>query len=188
MPSAAVQNRQPICPYTASGRASRRISPRAKRNSPAGRGTHTICYLIGRSELFYGSPRSFGGNAKDQVRKRAKSPSPLRPVALLILLPAAAGTRIVPPGLLPRHHRRRTARIVAAHELQLRHLALLLALDVAREVLHRGFRRLPLRLVGVGSRRFLLALFFLVLLRERQHRTRPRVHLQEEESEEETPR
>src|ERR1035437_4008599 len=104
MPSAAVQNRQPICPYAASGRASRRISPRAKRNLPAGRGTHTICYIIGRSELFYGSPRSFGGNAKDQVRKRAKSPSPLRPVTLLILLPAATRTRIVAPRLLPPHN------------------------------------------------------------------------------------
>src|ERR1039457_2970149 len=79
MPSAAVQNRQPICPYTASGRANRRIAPHAKRDSTAGRGTHTICYIIGRSELFYGSPRSFGGNAKDQVRKRAKSPLPPTP-------------------------------------------------------------------------------------------------------------
>src|ERR1035441_5005459 len=81
-------------------------------------------------------------------------PHPLRPVTLLILLPAAAGTRIVPPGLLPPHNRRTTSRIVAAHELQRLHLALLLALDVAREVLHRGFRRLPLCLVGVGPRSF----------------------------------
>src|ERR1039458_8723817 len=56
--------------------------------------------------------------------------APLRPVTLLILLPAAAGTRIVPPRLLPRHHRRRNA-----HERQLRPLALILALDVARDIL-----------------------------------------------------
>src|ERR1039457_1238647 len=114
MPSAAVQNRQPICPYTASGRASRRISPHAKRDSPAGRGTHTICYIIGRSELFYGSPRSFGGNAEDQVRKRAKSPSPLCPVALLILLPAAAGTRIVPPRLDRKSTRLNSSHLVSS--------------------------------------------------------------------------
>src|ERR1035441_7725433 len=90
-----------------------------------------------------------------------------RPVTLLIFLPAAAGTRIVAAGLLPRHHRRRPPRIVAAHELQSLHLALLLALDVARKVLHRRLRRLALRLVGVGSRSLLLAPFFFVFLRER---------------------
>src|ERR1019366_6240802 len=117
----------------------------------------------------------------NQIQKTGQTcPARLRPVALLILLPAAAGTRIVPPGLLPRHHRRRPARPVAAHELQLLHLALLLALDVAREVLHSGLGRQPLLLVGVGSRRsFHLARFFLVLLGERQHRTRVRAHLQE---------
>src|ERR1017187_8637920 len=188
MPSAAVQNRQPICPYTASGRASRRISPHAKRKSPRDVGHTPYVTLSAVLSFFTGHRGHSAETPKIRSESGQKVRPALRPVALLILLPAATRTRIVPTSLLPRHHRRRTARIVAAHELQLGHLALLLALDVAREVLHRGFRRLPLCLVGVGSRRFLLALFFLVLLRERQHRTRPRVHLQEEESEEETPR
>jgi len=46
--------------------------------------------------------------------------------------------------------------------VQLRQLPLLLALDVAGEVLHGGLRRETLVFVGVGTRSFLLALFFLV--------------------------
>src|ERR1039457_107435 len=107
MPSAAVQNRQLICPYTASGRASRRITPHAKRDSPAGRGTHTICYIIGRSELFTGHRGHSAETPKIRSESGQKVRPPLRPVTLLILLPAAAGTRIVPPRLLPRHYRRR---------------------------------------------------------------------------------
>ena len=60
----------------------------------------------------------------------------LRPVALFVLLAAAAGTRVVAPDLLADANLLGAARSVAAHELQVLQLLFLLALDVAREVFH----------------------------------------------------
>src|ERR1017187_7411233 len=65
-----------------------------------------------------------------------------RPMALLILLPAAARARIVASHLLPHGHGSRPAGIVAA-QLQRRQFLILLALDVAREVFHLRLGRAP---------------------------------------------
>src|ERR1035438_3253952 len=104
----------------------------------------------------------------------------LRPVTLLILLAAAAGAGVVAAGLGAADHGLGGSRSFAAHELQLLHLALFLALHVAGEFLHGGFRRLALLLARVGTQGRCLALLFLVFVRERQHRTGAGIHLEEE--------
>src|SRR5579871_5201842 len=59
-------------------------------------------------------------------------------MALLVFFSAAAGTRIVAPDFIALDYRLLHAgRTVAADELQLRHFLFFLALDIAREILHR---------------------------------------------------
>src|SRR5208283_2155754 len=72
----------------------------------------------------------------------------LRPVALLVLLAAAAGTWVVTAHLLPGDHRLGPAAIVAAAELHGLQLFVLLALNIAREVFHAALGGLALRFSG----------------------------------------
>src|SRR5271157_3074841 len=72
-------------------------------------------------------------------------------VALFVLLAAAAGAWIVAAHLLPGVHRLRSAGSIPADELQFLQLLLLLALNIAREVLHAALGRLALRLRGGGA-------------------------------------
>src|SRR5215471_7838756 len=105
----------------------------------------------------------------------------LRPVALLVFLTASARAWIVAADLGAAHDRLGRG-LFAADKLQLRHFPFFLALYVAREVLHRGLGGDPLLLGRIGSGLGLaIALFLLVLLGERQHRSGARIHLQEEQ-------
>src|SRR5215471_10518199 len=80
-------------------------------------------------------------------------------VAFLVLLAATAGAGIVASDLGAAHHLLGGVRPVAA-EVQLRQFALLLALNVAGEILHRGLRRFALLVTraGPGGRRLFLLL------------------------------
>src|SRR6185369_3707416 len=73
------------------------------------------------------------------------------PVALLVLLAAAAGARIVASHLLPGDCLLGAAGIVAA-QLQSRQFLVLLALDIAREVLHGALGGLLLFRTGAVGR------------------------------------
>ena len=71
-------------------------------------------------------------------------------MALLVLLAAPAGARVVAAHLLSGHRLLGASRIVAA-ELQRRQFLLLLALDIAREVLHGALGGLLLLLARAGG-------------------------------------
>src|ERR1041384_327093 len=104
--------------------------------------------------------------------------SALSAVALLVLLAAPTRTRIVASDFGAAHHLLRTVGAVAA-EMQRLQLLVLLALDVAREVLHRALGGLTLQLTGVGARGSFLGLFlFLIGIR---HRRGSAGHLEEEQ-------
>src|SRR5271157_1841577 len=78
--------------------------------------------------------------------RASRSCPTLRPVALLVLLAAAARAWIVATHLLPGADRLGPAAIVAATELHGLQLFVLLALNIAREVFHGALRGLALRL------------------------------------------
>src|ERR1700689_943110 len=99
-----------------------------------------------------------------------------RPVALLILLPAAARARVVAPHLLSAVHGLRLGSPIAAKVQRLQFL-FLLALDVLGEIFNGRLGRLALVLARLGLRRlygFLAAalLLFIVFLGERSRRRR----------------
>src|SRR5581483_10638010 len=100
-------------------------------------------------------------------------------VTFLVFLAAAAGAWIVAADLGPAHYLLGAIRAVAA-EMQFGQFPLLLALDIAREVLHAALGSLALLLGRIGTRRlFLRFLLFLLVLRIGHGRGRSARHLQE---------